>query len=356
MWPQTAITGLLNIKHPIIQAPMILQKPLAPLAITVSNAGGLGSLGCAEMTIEEVEKAVTTLRKNTDGPFNLNFFLHKEPGYNEQINRQMLEHLMPFYKKIGFTGIPDSRTSPLNVFNDEMLSLLLDLSPPVVSFHFGVPQPHVVKSLKQVGCFLMATATTVNEAKILDQAGIDAIIAQGWEAGGHRGSFETNYEEVGIGTLSLVPQVVDAVRVPVIAAGGIGDGRGIAAAFALGASGVSMGTAFLTCLETPITDQHRGALLNAKDEDTQLSRAFSGRPCRGKKNPYSETMINLHQPFTDFPTMYNFSGPLKKYGIDNNDLEYQFLLYGQSASLNRELNATALIEVLAEEALAIMRP
>ena len=176
------------------------------------------------------------------------------------------------------------------------------------------------------------------------------------EAGGHRGSFETNYEEIGIGTLSLVPQVVDAVQVPIIAAGGVGDGRGIAAAFALGASGVSMGTAFLTCLETPLTDQHRTALLNAKDEDTQLSRAFSGRPCRGKRTPYSEAMVNLHQPFTDFPTMYNFSGPLKKYGIDNNDLQYQFLLYGQSASLNRQLDAATLIKELAEKALGIMQP
>ena len=180
MWPDSSIANLLNIKHPIIQAPMILQKPLAPLAIAVSNAGALGSVGCAEMSLEEVENTITTLRENTDGPFNINFFLHKEPKHDTDLDKQILKYLMPFYKKIGFNGEPNSKTSPLNIFDDEMLSLLLDLRPPVVSFHFGVPQPHVVKSLNQAGCFLMATATTVNEAKILEHAGIDAIIAQGW--------------------------------------------------------------------------------------------------------------------------------------------------------------------------------
>ena len=262
----------------------------------------------------------------------------------------VLERLAPFYDQIGYVDTPDSKTASLHSFSDQTLELLIELQVPIVSFHFGIPAPHAIEKLKSSGCILMATATTVKEAKALEISGIDVVVAQGWEAGGHRGSFSTNDEGVGVGTFALVPQIVDAVKIPVVASGGIGDGRGVAAAFVLGASGVWMGTAFLTCFETPITEQHRDTIFNAVDDDTHLTRAFSGRPCRAKKTPYSIKMSKARQRFPDFPTMYNFSSPLKKYGIVANDINFQFFLYGQAASLNRKVSAEELISQITKEA------
>jgi nitronate monooxygenase len=348
-WNNRRLLELLKIDHPIIQAPMILQKPLAPLAAAVSNAGGLGSLGCAEMSLDELISNVALVRSVTNKPFNLNFFLHEAPELNEAIDESTIELVRPFYNEIGLSELPNSKQPSLAPFNDETLAALCELKPSVVSFHFGCPKPHVVEQLKSAGIAILATATTVRESIILEAAGLDAIVAQGWEAGGHRGSFESNYEETGVGTMALVPQITDAVSIPVIATGGIADGRGIAAAMVLGASGVQMGTAFLTCHETPITDQHRETLLNANDEDTSLSRAFSGRPCGGRSNRYSREMLKSRQRLPDFPTMYDFSGPLKKHGIENNNLDFQFLLYGQAAALNKQLSAEGLIQALIEE-------
>lgn len=250
---------------------------------------------------------------------------------------------------MGLAEVPESAEVPFATFNTDTLSLLLQLKPAVTSFHFGLPKMNMLKALKDVGCVVLCSATAVAEAKTLNEAGVDAIIAQGWEAGGHRGSFDTNYEDFGIGTMALVPQVVDAVDVPVIAAGGIADGRGIAAAFALGASGVQMGTAFLSCPETNVSEVHRSAIRNATDQDTRLTRAFSGRPARAKNNRYIEAMAEHRTPLPDFPTMYSFSEPLRRRRVDTEDLDFQFLLYGQAAALNRELAAAELVQTLVKE-------
>jgi len=343
------LCNLLKIQCPIIQAPMILQKPLIPLATAVSISGGLGSLGCAEMSPSEIVSNVELFKSATDQPFNLNFFLHEKPKHDEVIDNDTIKLLDSFYKEAGLSSFPNSKETPFGEFNDEILSLLVELKVPVVSFHFGAPKQHVVEALKASGSIILATATTVSEAIKLEERGIDVVVAQGWEAGGHRGSFSSNYEEVGIGTMALVPQIADSVNLPVIAAGGIGDGRGIAAALALGASGVQIGTAFLSCSETPITPQYRSVLRDASDEDTALTRAFSGRPCRGKRNRYLDTMSQYRQALPEFPTMYNFTSPLKQYGIENSSLDFQFFLYGQTASLNREMSASKLIKLLIEE-------
>ena len=277
------LSSLLGIKHSIVQAPMILQAPIIPLAAAVSNAGGLGSVGCAEMSVAELEQSIAALKQATDKPFNLNFFLHKEPDFSPELDREVRSLLEPFYERLGLGWPADPGSTSLEPFSGDRLELLKRERPAMVSFHFGCPEQDTVDALKSVGTVTAATATNVREAMALQVSGIDVIVAQGWEAGGHRGAFETTYEDVGIGTLSLVPQIVDAVDLPVLAAGGIGDGRGIAAALALGASGVWMGTAFLTCSEAPITPVHRQALLSAADEDTHLSRAFSGRPCRARR-------------------------------------------------------------------------
>lgn len=349
MWPSNRLTDLLGIDTPIIQAPMILQAPLVPLAAAVSNAGGLGSLGCAEMSVSELKQRIAEMRSATSKPFNLNFFLHEEPQHDPDLDVEIRELIKPFYDGNGLKLPPDASTTDLEAFNDEKLAVLVEERPAMVSFHFGCPSPSVLNTLHSVGIVTAATATTVREAMSLQDAGVMIVVAQGWEAGGHRGSFVSNNEHTGIGTMALVPQIVDAVDVPVLAAGGIGDGRAIAAAMALGASGVWMGTAFLSCVETPVTPLHRSALATARDEDTLLSRAFSGRPCRARETPYSRHMALKCSRLQEFPLMYNYSGPLKSFGIETGNLDFQFLLYGQAAALNREVTASKLMEELTYE-------
>ena len=355
MWPKTSLTSLLGIDVPIVQAPMIVQRPLVPLAAAVSNAGGLGSLGCAEMSISELEQRIAEMRTATTKPFNLNFFLHQPPEFDDGLDIDVKRLVAPFYQELGLELPSDTAANGLDAFDDEKLTFLIQQRPAMVSFHFGCPAIKVTDGLKAAGIIVAATATTVDEALALQVAGVDIVVAQGWEAGGHRGSFETNFEDTGVGTMALVPQIVDAVDIPVIAAGGIGDGRGIVAAHALGAVGVWMGTAFLSCIETPITPVHRQALQSATDNDTHLSRAFSGRPCRARRTPYSDHMAIGRPALQGFPLMYNYSGPLKKSGIAQDNLDYQFLLYGQAASLNREMTAELLIAKLSAEVKDIAR-
>jgi nitronate monooxygenase len=351
MWPKSDLTDLLKIRHPVIQAPMAGSATVA-LAAAVSNTGGLGSLGLATTPLDKVRSEVCTLQTVTRNPFNLNFFVHEMPQGNKESEALTRKRLEPFYECAGLDQKPVSSAPPFGVFDKETVALLLELQPAVVSFHFGLPEASLLNPLKDAGCIILCSATTVAEAKMLESDGADAVIAQGWEAGGHRAGFDRTPDDFGIGTMALVPQIVDAVNLPVIAAGGIADGRGIAAAFALGASGVQMGTAFLSCPEASVSDVHRSAIRNATEQDTRLTSAFSGRPARAKNNRYIETLAEHRQQFPDFPLMYNFIDPLRK--KDTRNLDYQFLLYGQAARLNRDLPASELLATLVEEALDII--
>lgn len=352
MWPKTDLIDLLGIEHPIIQAPMAGSTTIA-LAAAVSNSGGLGSFGYSETSLNRIRDDVGKLRTVTDKPFNLNFFAHSPPVENKEVNAQIRARIKPFYDEKDLGEVPPSAYAPFGTFDSEKLSMLLELKPSVVSFHFGLPDLKMVQELRNAGCRVLCSATTVAEAKVLAEAGVDVVIAQGWEAGGHRGTFDLNYEDFGIGSMALIPQVADAVDVPVVAAGGIADGRGIAAAFALGASGVQMGTAFLSCPETNISEVHRSAVRNASDEDTRLTRAFSGRPARARNNRYMEAIAQQKTPVPDFPAMYTFSDPLRT--ADVQDLDFQFLLYGQAAALNRELPAAELMQTLVAEAQVVFK-
>ena len=355
MWPRRELIDLLEIDHPIVQAPMGGHATPA-LAVAVSNAGGLGGVGCSYMSLEELHDTANEIRSGTNRPFNLNFFAHPKPKENTDIDAQTRAQVAPFYKELGLANVPERGEAPCDTFNEAKLSVLLDIHPKATSFHFGLPPLHMVKALQAVGSVILCSATTVAEARMLADAGVDAIIAQGWEAGGHRGTFDISFEDFGVGTMALVPQIVDAVDVPVIAAGGIADGRGIAAAFALGASGVQMGTAFLSCPEANISDTYREELRHARDDGTRLTRAFSGRPARAKNNRYIEAMAERRISLPDFPTMYGFSEPLTQASATTSNLDFQFLLYGQAAALNRELHAADLMALLINEVQHVLKP
>jgi len=347
MWPKTDLTDLFGNEHPIIQAPMA-GSTTVELVAAVSNAGGIGSMGYSKTSTEQIREDVEKIRKLTDKPFNLNFFAHDTPANKPDVIESTRERLKPFYSEVGLKEIPQDVSKPLLTFTEERLELLLEIKPLLVSFHFGLPEFDAIKSLKKVGSRILCSATTTAEAIALEKSGVDIVVAQGWEAGGHRGSFDVNHEDHGVGTLALVPQIVDAVKIPVVAAGGIADGRGIAAAFMLGACGVQMGTAFLSCPEVNVSDAHLEAIRNSRDDDTRLTKAFSGRPARARQNNYIESMAAHRLPLPDYPTMYTLSDPLRE--ASNDTLDYRFLLYGQAAALNREMPAAELVQTLVTEA------
>src|ERR1700726_3247585 len=284
MWPRTDFLELLGITHPVIQAPMAGFAPPA-LAVAVCNAGALGSIGCAGIPPATVRDQVIALRQATNRPFNLNFFVHAQPRLDPDATARMRARLAPYFKEFGLGPVPEPN-EPFPPFDEERLALVLELRPRVVSFHFGLPHPTAVRRVKEAGCIILSSATTVAEAHSLEANGADVIIAQGFDAGGHRGSFSGSPGAGMVGTMALGPQIADAVRLPVIAAGGIADGRGLAAAFALGASGGQLGSAFLGCPEATISPLSRAQLRSAVEDGTELTRAFTGRPARALRNRF----------------------------------------------------------------------
>jgi nitronate monooxygenase len=295
-----------------------------------------------------VRDAVGALRDRTNRAFNLNFFCHQPPGDDASRNARAVALLEPFFRELELGDVPAVRASNFP-FGREMLELMLQLRPHVVSFHFGLPEPSMVGALKDAGVVVLSSATTPREARRLEAMGVDAVIAQGVEAGGHRGHFDAADAASCIGTFALVPQVVDAVDVPVIAAGGIADGRGIAAALMLGASGVQVGTAFLGCEEAGVPRAHRAALAAASAEDTAVTRAFSGRPARGIRNRYMDAMSAHEQELPDFPLMNTLTGPLRKASAAAGDGDFLALWAGQAVGLNRAMPAAVLVETLVAE-------
>ena len=345
MWPNRRLCELIGIEHPIIQAPMA-GSATPELAAAVSNAGGLGSLACAEVSADQLEASVKSLRELTNRPFNLNFFVHPEPAVTLADFERARERLAPYYQALSLAP-PMTLPSFKPGFDDTKLQLVLELRPHVISFHFGLPRPDTVSRLKKAGIVVLSTATTVAEALFLASSNVDAIIAQGNEAGGHRGSHQPRESWDGVGLMSLLPQIADAVEQPVIAAGGIADGRGIAAAFALGASGVQMGTAFLSCPEAGTDLVRRAMLRTSKDTDTMMTNAFSGRAARAVRNRFALEMLQQREPLLAFPLLYSLTDPL---GVaDESCQDFRFHLYGQSAALCREIPAAELVNQLVGE-------
>jgi nitronate monooxygenase len=344
-WPSRELLELLGVTHPIIQAPMSGYVGPA-LVAAVSIAGALGSLGCGPLPPQAVRDQIEEIRRTSNRPFNLNFFVHTAPRIDARVAGRVRERLAVYYDELGVGAVPEP-LDPLPRFDEERLQLILDLRPRVVSFHFGLPPSEMLTRIKHAGCVVLSSATTVAEAKALEAQGADAIIAQGFEAGGHRGTFTSGGGAGLIGTMALVPQVVDAVRVPVIAAGGIADGRGIAAAFALGAAGVQIGTAFLGCPEATVSGHYREALHRAADEDTRLTRVFTGRPARALRNRLIDEMGDAET--LEFPVQLSLMQGLFRANGEASRVGFPPLWAGQAVPLTRDLPAARLIEAFVAE-------
>ena len=354
MWPDRRWLDLIGTELPIIQAPMAGAQG-ASMAAAVCQAGGLGSLPCAMLDVDKARAEIGVIRQRAAGPINLNFFCHEPAAPDPAADRRWREALRPFYVEKGLDPEVDMPAVNRAPFDDAMCALVEDARPEVVSFHFGLPAADLLSRVKAAGCTLISSATSVAEARWLAERGVDAIIAQGYEAGGHRGIFLSDDISSQAGTMALVPQVVDAVDVPVIAAGGITDGRGIAAAFALGASAVQIGTAYLFTPEAAITDMHRSALNEASDASTALTNLFSGRPARGLFNRVMREIGPMSDKPPPFPTAGGALAPLKAAAEAEGKADFSSLWSGQAASLGRSMDAGQLTRTLADEALARLR-
>ncbi len=328
-----ALTGLIGTELPILLAPMA-GASTPELAAAVSNAGGLGALGSAMMSAAELRKETAAVRGLTNKSFNLNFFVHHEPDLADYDAKPMRQALSGYFDEFGLGEVPPPSV-PAPAFNEEMLELLIEIRPRVASFHFGLPAPDWVERIKEAGIAVIASATTAAEARALESGGADAVIAQGHEAGGHRGTFLDHVDLGTVGTMALVPQVVDAVSVPVIAAGDIGDARGIAAACMLGAAGVQLGTAYLACPEAKVHPGHRKALAEASDHSTVVTKIFSGRPARAIRNRLTEEMRWHEDSAAPFPAQRPMIAPLTSAGAKQNRAEFMQLWSGQAARLSK---------------------
>jgi len=353
-WPRQGLAKLLGIEHPIIQAPMAgASTPM--LAAAVSNAGALGGFGGSDSDPEELREVVRAIRRLTDRPFIINLYVGRANPYVSaaEDERALKQALAPAHAELGAGEVPD----PVDLFVSyrEQAAVMLEEHVPVLSSHFGAPNADIVRALKANGTRVIVSATTVAEARHLEAAGVDAIIAQGSEAGGHRGSFAARTGHSGIGTLALVPQIVDAVSVPVIAAGGIMDGRGIAAAFNLGASGVQMGTAFVACPETAANPAYVKRLLHAEPEDAVLTNAISGRPMRVLRNKLVDLLEQHEEHCLDFPEQLSMTRNLRKVAAGTQDAEFLALWAGQGVKLARAMPAAELVQTLVAQAQELLR-
>jgi nitronate monooxygenase len=354
MWPNRRILDLFKIEHPIVLGPMAGSGDAA-LAIEVAEAGGLGSLPVATFSEQQMREQFAKIRAATQKPMNLNFFCHKPPVPSNAREHAWRERLKPYYEELGIDShapVPSSNRTP---FDANFCTAVEELKPEVVSFHFGLPEPALLKRVKAAGCLVLSSATTVEEARWLEANGCDAIIAQGVEAGGHRGMFLTESLATQVGTFALVPQVVDAVKVPVIAAGAITDGRGIAAAFALGASAVQIGTAYLFCPESKIAPPHRAALKTSRDDGTALTNLMTGRPARGIINRVMREIGPINPIAPEFPLAGGALAPLHAKAQSQGSGDFSSMWSGQAASLGLEMPARALTAKLVSDAQAALR-
>lgn len=336
---------LLGIELPIIQAPMAGAQGSA-LAAAVSNAGGLGSLPCAMLSLEAMRDELVAIHAHTRGPFNVNFFCHAPPTPSAEREAAWRSALAPYYREYG-VDVDSIPVGPGRApFSSEAADVLSDFKPAVVSFHFGLPSGDLLARARTWGSKIFSSATTVDEARWLAAQGVDAIIAQGIEAGGHRGLFLSEDLSTQIGTFALLPQIVREVKVPVIAAGGIADAKGVAAAMALGAAGVQIGTAYMLCPEATTSVVHRAALKSDGVRHTALTNLFTGRPARGIVNRLMKELGPISTAAPAFPLAAAAIAPLRANAESRGSGDFSPLWAGQNASGCKEISAAELTREL----------
>lgn len=340
-----ALKTLLGVELPIIQAPMAGAQGSA-LAVAVSNAGGLGSLPCAMLGLDAMRKELAAIRAQTRKPFNVNFFCHVQPEPSAEREAIWRAALAPYFREHGIDADAIPAGPGRLPFSAEVADALAEFKPAVVSFHFGLPSADLLARVRGWGAKILSSATTVDEARWLEGRGVDAIIAQGLEAGGHRGIFLSEDLSTQVGTLALVPQMVNAVRLPVIAAGGIADARSVAAAMALGAAGVQIGTAYMLCPEATTSAAHRAALKSDAARVTALTNLFTGRPARGIVNRIMRELGPMSAAAPAFPLATSAIAPLRAKAESQGSGDFSPLWSGQNASGCKELPAAELTREL----------
>ena len=341
-----SLQSLVGVELPIIQAPMAGVQG-GTLAVAVSNAGGLGSLPAALLTPEALRRELAQITAQTDKPYSVNFFCHIPPSRSDERETAWRATLAPYYEEFGLDLSMIVGSGGRAPFSSEAADVLDEFKPPVVSFHFGLPQAELLARVRSWGSKILSSATTVDEARWLEARGVDAIIAQGLEAGGHRGMFLSEDLVSQIGTLALVPQIVNAVKTPVIAAGGIADAKGVAAALALGAAGVQVGTAYLLCPEATTSAVHRAALKSDAARRTAVTNVFTGRPARGIVNRLIKEVGPMSAAAPSFPLAASAVAPLRAKAESLGSGDFSPLWAGQNASGCKEVPAGLLTRALA---------
>lgn len=350
MHDKPKLPDLLGIRVPIIQAPMAgVSSP--SMAAAVTDSGGLGSLGFGAMTALEAQKAIQQFRALSAGPLNANVFVHRPAQVDRARESAWLERLRPQFERLGASA-PAKLQEPYRSFlvDDDMLGMLVEEKPAVVSFHFGLPHPRQIDALHDAGIVLLATATNAAEATAIEAAGIDAIVAQGYEAGGHRGMFDPDIEDSRLGTLALTRMLAQTASVPVIAAGGIMDGAGIAAALALGASAAQLGTAFIATGESLADAGYRQRLFSDAGHHTTMTRVISGRPARSLESAFTHWGAGVPDGSVPvYPIAYDAGKALNRAGKAAGQTGYGAHWAGQGAPLARALSTRALMQALDAE-------
>ncbi|HWL26031.1 MAG TPA: nitronate monooxygenase [Ureibacillus sp.] len=347
------ITERLKIEYPIIQAPMAGGVTTSKLVAEVSNSGGLGMIGAGYLTPIQTREQIREIKQLTSNPFGINLFVPNEFNVTESEVKSASEVLNPIREQLNLSRKDGFEISTFNnayeTFNDQV-KVVIEEKVPICSFTFGIPSKEVIAELKQHNIILIGTATTVREAIENEKSGMDMVVVQGSEAGGHRGTFIDGYQESQVGLMSLIPQVVDNVSIPVISAGGIMDARGLMASICLGAKGVQMGTAFLTCVESGAHKVHKEAILNANEDQTLLTRSFSGKWARGIKNKFILKMKKHEDLLPDYPVQNTLTQDIRKASSAQNNQDFMSLWSGQSPRLAKSQTVESLIKNMIAEA------
>ncbi|MFD2630406.1 NAD(P)H-dependent flavin oxidoreductase [Oceanobacillus kapialis] len=346
------VASLLKVKYPIIQAPMAGGITTTHLITEVANAGGLGMIGAGYLSPDQLRQQVNDVQEVTSSPFGVNLFVPNEFHVTEEEITLSNDQLAPIRNQLQLSQKPSNKNPEFNDLHNtflEQIDVVIEEQVPICSFTFGIPSEQVINRLKQHGILLIGTATTVKEAIAIEKAGMDIIVVQGSEAGGHRGNFLDSYDNSMIGLMALIPQVVDMVNVPVIAAGGIMDGRGLVASLSLGAQGAQMGTAFLTCEESGANELHKAAILHAEEDRTVVTRAFSGKWARGIQNEFISTMQEKEHLLPDFPVQNSLTKEIRKAAASQGKPEFMSLWAGQNASMAKKQTIQTLMQSIVEE-------